>query len=533
MAIPGAKAGRHPAASPFPPSADPRGVAAAEKAVYGFLLSVLIVFSAFYFYHAARIILFPFSVDYGEGFLLGQGKNLAAFEGIYDPIDASPWLVSNYPPLYPMVVAMGVKLFGTQFYFGRVVSLAGVLVAGFCLYRMTLLQTMSRLAAWIAMLAWFASYPIYDWGTHHRVDSLGIGLEALGLLFLLRRERLKMAAAFFLLALFTRQTILMGPLAGYFFLRRMDGPRAAAKWLGGLLFVGAALFGAISLLTQGEFFRHLVVYNANEYNLKDVWRMFHGAVMSPMQFPTLFAIYYLVRTSVSGKWDLPSLCIPFSALSLFFAGKLGSATNYLFELAFASSWAIGMVLAEGRFSIPQSNPVRLFAPLILGVGVLFPLHVPHLYGQWEIYDWGGTPISSSAVLSEELSARLSEIPPPVLSQDSGMALLSGQEVLWQPFVMTQLAKDGVWDPAPLYASIRAKKYSALVLPIDLDRDPDAWSREEWWTQLTPELAKIVRENYRVDPRLKRLPPDISPDADPRLLRGYPSPYWTNYLYLPR
>ena len=533
MAIPGSKAGPEPAASPFPPAHDRSGIPSAEKAVFGFLLLVLAVFSAFYFYHAGRIILFPFSVDYGEGFLLGQGKDLASFRGIYPPIDEPHWLVSNYPPLYPMIAAIGVKLFGVQFYFGRIVSLAGILMAGFCLYRMTFIQTRSRLAGWIAMLAWFASYPVYDWGTHHRVDSLGIGLEALGLLFLLRRENLKLAAAFFLLALFTRQTIVMGPLAGYFYLRRMEGPRAAAQWLGSLLLVGAALFGAISAVTHGEFFKHLVVYNANAYNLKDVWRMFHGAVMSPMQFPTLFAIYYLVRSGVTGKWDLPSLCIPFSALSLFFAGKLGSATNYLFELAFASSWAVGMTLAEARVVLPANNAVRLFAPLVFGVGILFPLHVPHFYGQWEIRDWGGTPISSSSVLSEELSARLSEIPPPVLSQDSGMALVSGHDVLWQPFVMTQLTLDGVWNPAPLYASIRDKKYSALVLPIDLDRDPAAWTREEWWTQFTPELAQIIRENYRVEPRLRRLPPDVPPDSDPRWIRGYVSPFWTNYLYLPR
>ncbi|MBE7490020.1 hypothetical protein HS121_17400 [bacterium] len=130
----------------------------------------------------------------------------------------------HYPPVYPMLVGVGVKAFGPQFHFGRLLSLFGILLAGYCLLRLIREQTGDRFAAWVGALAWITAYPVYNWGTHHRVDSVGIGLEALGLLFLFGGNHLKASAGLFLAALYTRQTLWVGPLAGYLYLRRTRGP---------------------------------------------------------------------------------------------------------------------------------------------------------------------------------------------------------------------------------------------------------------------------------------------------------------------
>jgi len=505
----------------------------AESALNTSLVIVLAVFSSFYVYHAVRLILYPYSIDYGEGFVLNQGKEFANGRSPYQPIDTPPWLVANYPPVYTLAVGLGVKLFGVQFHFGRVLSMLGILTAGCCLWRIVCYQTSNRFASVAAGLTWLCSYPVYNWGTHHRVDSFGIGLEALGLLFLIRRNHLKVSILFFLLALYTRQTLVMGPLAGYFFLRRVDGPRAAAKWFGTLILAGLLLFGFLSALSGGEFARHLILYNANEYNLKDVVRMWLGAVMTTSKIPSVFLLFYLARSIVTKRWDLAAVCAPFALLTFGLVGKMGSATNYLLELMFVSSWIVGLLIAEAQLAIPKENAFRPLPVFLLLFDLVFPLHIPHVFGSWGVYDWGATPIRSSPEFPSQLAENLRRVPKAVFSQDSGLALLAGKDLVWQPFIMTQLSKEGRWDIGPFHEKIRRQAYGAVVLPFDMDVKADAWAAEEWWTQFSPETAATLHRYYQVAPRLKPpLPPDWR-SMDPRVLRGYPSPFWTNYLYLPR
>jgi hypothetical protein len=507
------------------------GSTRSETWLRGLLLFVLGFYSLCYLYHAGRLVLYPYTIDYGEGFLLNQGKAWSELRSPYQSIDGPPWLVANYPPVYSLAVGAGIKFFGLQYHFGRFLSVVGVLATAFCLYRMVLFESRDRFCAWVAALLWMTSYPVYVWGTHHRVDSFGIGLEAVGLLLLLRRNHLNWAIVFFLLSLYTRQTLWMGPLAGYFYLRRTDSPKFAAWWFFKLLLSGGAIFGAMTLLTGGEFYRHLISYNANEYNIKDVWRMWNGAVVAMMFLPTLFGLFYLFQAVVGRRWNLAAISLPFAYLTYCLVGKLGSATNYLYELAFASAWATALLLAEIKEVLPRENLARLFPTFLLAVGIIFPVHVPHLYGTWGIYDWGGTPIGTSHLMTEELVARLKEKPAPVFSQDSGVSLLAGHPLLWQPFIMTTLAKEKRWDPAPFHRMLKNKELSALVMPIDLDLNPRAWAEEGmWWSQFNEETSAIIHENYRVEPRMKNWKES---GLDPRLSRGYRSPFGDNYLYVPR
>jgi len=87
---------------------------------------------------------------------------------------------------------------------------------------------------------------------------------------------------------------------------------------------------------------------------------------------------------------------------------------------------------------------------------------------------------------------------------------------------------------PLHEKIRNREFSAIVLPIDLDIDPDAWMGEEWWTQFSEKTADLIHKYYGVAPRLGpgNLPREWR-TMDRRFIRGYNSPFWTDYLYLPR
>jgi hypothetical protein len=59
-----------------------------------------------------RAIEFPYQLDGEEGFLLAQAMRLAHGQGLYGSLDHPPYVVDNYPPLYPMVWSVWLRLAG-------------------------------------------------------------------------------------------------------------------------------------------------------------------------------------------------------------------------------------------------------------------------------------------------------------------------------------------------------------------------------------------------------------------------------------
>src|SRR5215207_7716923 len=102
--------------------------------------------------HGLAALAFPYPLNYGEGPLLDQVVRLAGMKNIY-PADLStpPYVVSNYPPLFVLLQAPLVWIFGPEFLYGRVISLASTMaVAGLIsatLYVITRARTASRQAA--------------------------------------------------------------------------------------------------------------------------------------------------------------------------------------------------------------------------------------------------------------------------------------------------------------------------------------------------------------------------------------------------
>ena len=89
----------------------------------GALLLVLLAGAALFAADTARVVAYPYPMDYGEGPLLEQSLRLGRFESIYRPDLASPpYTVSNYPPLFPAVLSPFTRAFGPAFWYGRLLS---------------------------------------------------------------------------------------------------------------------------------------------------------------------------------------------------------------------------------------------------------------------------------------------------------------------------------------------------------------------------------------------------------------------------
>src|SRR4051794_25158805 len=78
---------------------------------------------------AIVVVLRPDEVRFGEGVVYGQPARLVHGEALYQPIDAAPYGVAGYTPLYYAVAALPRLIAGTGFLPGRAVSLAAEVLA--------------------------------------------------------------------------------------------------------------------------------------------------------------------------------------------------------------------------------------------------------------------------------------------------------------------------------------------------------------------------------------------------------------------
>jgi hypothetical protein len=91
--------------------------------------------------------------------------------------------------------------------------------------------------------------------------------------------------------------------------------------------------------------------------------------------------------------------------------------------------------------------------------------------------------------------RLQEVleaePAPVLADETmGMLVISGHRILLQPFELTQLAHQGLWDQTRLLDDLRAHKFG-IILINDGPATPKEWTKERW----TEEMLATIHAEY--------------------------------------
>ncbi|GAB4319562.1 MAG: hypothetical protein Kow0059_13640 [Candidatus Sumerlaeia bacterium] len=500
---------------------------------------------------AGRALAYPFQLDGEEGFLLDQALQLAAGRSIYGPIGVEPYLVGNYPPLYPALWGLIQSAAGGRpsLIWGRLIVLAGFAVVAALTVMMTWRAAgaaevgtradggaacgVGRLVAALLPVLYFSvTYDWFDWIAYARVDipAIAFSMGALAVVALSPPERLGgrvfWAAGLAVAALFTKQTMLAAPAAIAVWLLVFER-RHLRRFALAVAVPGAALFLLFTLLTGGEFFRHLIVYNANRFAWFQV-----AASLRHLWFFQKFALTAAVAGGVLALWAVVpaggvggacrsavrhlALCGLYCALAcgnLWAVGKEGSAPNYLLEVHLGTGLVLGAGLVAGLAAARGADraPRRLrgfVAAAVIAAGLLahaVGLHRPVQRGgegpavrKFDLLFSRPTPGPADTRSEERLVAALPlDAPGGVLAEYPIYGILSGRRPVLQPFIMSQLAREGRWDPLPLVREIRAGRFAHLLTTQDVRQD-QAFYR---WG---PEFIAAFRESFalrRVIPRL--------------------------------
>lgn len=433
----------------------------------------------FFLVHELRAVAFPYPLDYGEGPLLEQARRLAGGDNIYRPtLTDYPFTIANYPPVYPLLLALVGKVVGFTYPAARVVSFLGAGASAWLIASIVRHVTGNARASVCAAALFLANPYVVFWATLARIDLVALPLSLAALLVMLRASgsasRVALALALAWLASMTRQShLLAAPAAIVVGLAIERRWRALGFFVAAFAAAVAAAVFVLDLLTHGGFLLHTVTANRNHYSFP-LLSYFLGdlactsGVLLALALAAAFALRGIPRTT---RAILVTYLVA-TALSALTIGKVGSHVNYFLEIVASSAIFGGLALARIRVSstpawVAAATTLAAVAAIAVGLGfsVLRPQNMEAKLGRRAEFD--------------ALASTLRAEPHPVLADETmGLLVLTGHSIELQPFEFTQLARQGEWDDSRVVRDIREGRFG-LILINDGPDTPDSWTKERW------------------------------------------------------
>ncbi len=505
-------------------------------------------------YPLARIkeaVRYPYQLDAEEGFLLAQAMRVADGTGLYLPIGERPYVVDNYPPLYPTVWSFFVNPDAPSLAPGRAIAALGEFAVFVAILMMALavvltylhdLQLSDRLRwvirGFIFVLAtgeairFTTSVEVLRWSAYARVDMPAIGLTVLGLVLFFfgdsvnpkrRTMRALRVAGFMLmlLAVLTKQTALAAPAACMCWLcwRR--------EWKRGLkyAFAGAGVLIIITLvftlLTKGQYWLHTVTYNRNVMNwaqlhleLRGLWRQHFPLIIIFSLLALALMFFKIFARNKSRESSIPerkptvlfSFYLLFNLLSLVSLAKAGAAENYKIEVHAAV--ALFVINALSSLMVYTLTTHRKLFSWGAGVACLLTLALLSLYSYPSsfgrmtsvYYYYAPRPTYFGYTKGQSLVNAIRSTPGDVLCEDPIYLLHAGKPIFMQNFIMSQLSKEGRWDDSLVTGPMREGKVPLVIAYADL-------RQEGFYPRYTRAILDTVRNHYSLAGIIKASPAD--------------------------
>ena len=484
--------------------------------------------------HAASLILlivsavrFPFELDYGEGIVWQQMRLIIAGQA-YERIDGFPAIVFHYPPIFHLLAAVLHGVTGLdELAAGRLVSaIATALIcmfAGMIIFRSLRREIGSRAAILCAVIGSFVILsfePVQKVSVLMRVDTVAIAFSFAGVFFGLyafsRPRFIHLAALCFVAAVFAKQAAIAAPAATFLTLL-IARPKTALAGVATTLLVGLTILTTLAWITDGNFLRHIFLYNVNQLAPSHVI-LFEGLA-------AYFGyIYVVVRGALCRLYDCQPFpergsrisalrnrlyASPYDAALFLFLVYFGLATPMLLMIMKSGAWigyfvefmcVVGVLVglfmrnaamaALGILSSHANASNRMIAftlPAAVVMQALILLIVPHVTGAAYV-----AKLSRPERMAElqYLVGMIREATRPVISDDMVLILRSGKQVQLEPAIFAELASTGLWDQQSFVNLIRSHAFAFFVSEGD--------EGEELYNgRYTPAVAQAIRTAYPI------------------------------------
>ncbi len=454
-------------------------------------LSVWLSFSA---------IFFPYALDYGEGDVFWFTRKLAHGEQIYSTLQGPPFDAANYPPVAMLLTASLYPIFGDTLTFGRWLNFAAAVLAAAFIVRWVKSETQNWRAAFFAAALFLGSTFVYHWMPLYRVDLIGVAFSLAGIFCVWRWESavsrdtssrrarnsnnmrddvsqssgvsqknfyLGLAILFFLLALYTKHSLLFAPAAAALaiFLRNK---RAGILFAGLLGASGGAIFGVLEIWTRGGWSFGIVALNATVWTLRVFLPLVTSFVATYAIVLCLGAVGWwtsVMRSKnerIEKKFGVLEIYALASLLSIALAGREGAWENYFLEV-------IAMACVFAGFALVRFTSARgqlIFSVLLLiQLGLFWNQHDPRIAQKL---------FNEARAGNERVAPLVRNAVGMVISEDMSLLWLNGKRVEYYSFVYSTLARAGRYDQKWETENLRAGNFPLVILKRGTREDVDAF-----------------------------------------------------------
>lgn len=469
--------------------------------------AALLVSFLIYLLYTANLADFPYDYDQGEGFELHDTVLFSRGQLPYRDTELYPFYASNYPPLFHIMAAPFVWLFGPAYWYGRLLGFLGSLVSAAAIaYAVYRDGGRHRWIALLAGLAFLSSNFVYHIGPLFRQHTMMVTFETLALVTLAgafpRRDKRGIALGMFLLlcAGYTKQLAAITAAAAFAWMC-LRGPMRALRWACGFALIGAAVFIGLNLASSGQWWIQAIVANVNEFipaqsfGLFILWFKLHGLLLIPAALLVIYELY-------SDRLSIYSIAFVFTAmLGGIASGTWGAGDSYLVTSIAAAcilsgifcgrtltnGWrmprlfgraspalvsALGMILipllylgyARATLKTPTSGP---FEPVAAALGIEanvradFYDSATYLVGGYAHIGYLLTPADRSA--GDEIVRLIKEAEGPVLSEEAGFTMAAGHEVIGNPTQLRNLHRAGLFAGEALIGMLERREFAIVIL----------------------------------------------------------------------
>lgn len=446
---------------------------------------------------------YPFQMDASEGFILEQATAIARGQSIYGPIDKPPYLVGNYPPLMPLIYAAlnGPRVDLSSLILGRWLVISTTVLCALLLAAILCRLTRRFTPTLLAPLLFLVNYEVFLWSPLVRVDFPALSLTLAGLLAFVLSPRclnLALAGLLFTAAAYTRQTAVLAPLACAVALAVHDR-RRLAWFIGPAAIAGIVALIALQYMTSGQFLRHTIAYNANRMD----WPIWLALMKNEIWFFYRWFIAATIAMAVAGFFFSArpgsdshektvraalGMYAVLGAISLLSYAKIGAGVNYVIEPL--ASTVIWLMLSLDSFMTSSAARSQRHRVVAAAICLLLLAHSGWLvHRQTQLFSTF-TPAPLDKSIASGLAQYIRGIKGDILCEEPFFTMLAGQPVLFDPFIMSQLSKEGKWDQTPFVHMLENKYFARIVTNEDLMRPQTDYER------YTPAMAEAVRKHYR-------------------------------------
>ncbi len=509
------------------------------------LVLVLVPRLADFFAHSFEVLDWPWQIDYDEGLNLSASWHLSQGHNIYANSVPERFIAAPYPPLYFILNAILIKLFGVNLLGGRLLTFAATLFIGFLIgfnvhlvARRAGISRLNAIGAGIfAGLCWLCLPPTYVWGTFYKQDMVAISVALTGLTLVSLWQdsnKLYWAAPVLAIGFFAKQNELSAVgVAGLYIVWRelLNGDamqtRLRPNWrraiFFGLALAGCVLlpFGLLNLLTKNGYYNHIIGYQLVPWDFEDMSRRVsrvigdHPVLLALAALYLVLALLNLIRKWLgAGNWagrllalrpNLYAIYMLAAIVSLFTIGAYQGNFNLTLDLFPPLLILAGSAIAQ----IVQSSPIgQPYGPkfkvqsfglltqnsklktqnLVLLVIMVFGLvwqGLNFVYPARTYYFFGSMPGVERRGLMERLANDVRQAPGDFLTEDVHLPLSQGRAVPYDNLYHMRLqSEEGKWDDRLFLQDLRDRRFGLVLLEHNSRR----WSKWGWQT---------LNENYEL------------------------------------